>query len=189
MEKIELPENPLPTADAMALLADLQQRFDAAARALPQFAIDESTWDGLVFSVSGLRVTAALNEVSEMLAMPERITRVPGAKPWMLGLANIRSSLLPIIDLQLYLGARAVVTGKQARVLVIRQHGLVSGLLVPSVQGMRHFHVSDRVSDVRVKGALGAYVYEAFNEDDAIWPVISMPALASDPAFRSAVQT
>jgi twitching motility protein PilI len=189
MEKIELTEDILSPRDAMSQLVGLRRRFEVAARSLPQFAIDESTWDGLVFSVAGVRVTVALNEVSEMLAVPERITRMPGAKPWMLGLANIRSSLLPIIDLQIYLGARAVVMGKQARVLVIRQHGLVSGLLVPSVQGMRHFHVSDRVSDVRVKGALGAYVYEAFNEDEAIWPVISMPALASDPAFRSAVQT
>jgi twitching motility protein PilI len=189
MEKRQLTDDVLSPGDAMSRLADLQHRFQVAARSLPQFAADESTWDGLVFSVSGIRVTAALNEVSEMLAVPERITRVPGARSWMLGLANIRSSLLPIIDLQLYLGARAVVIGKQARVLVIRQHGLVSGLLVPSVQGMRHFHVSDRVSEVRVKGALGAYVYEAFNEDEAIWPVISMPALASDPAFRSAVKT
>lgn len=189
MEKIELTEDFVSPSDAMSQLAELQRRFDVAARSLPQFAVDESTWHGLVFSVAGVRVTAALGDISEMLALPERITRVPGARPWMLGLANIRSSLLPVIDLQLYLGARAVVMGKQSRVLVIRQHGMVSGLLVPSVQGMRHFHVSDRVSEVRVKGALGAYVYEAFNEDEVIWPVISMAALASDPAFRSAVQT
>lgn len=187
MEKIELVDDPLTAIEAVAVLADLEQRFDATSRALPQYAADATTWDGLVFSVAGVRVVAAMNEVSEMLPMQDRITRVPGAKDWVVGLANVRGSLLPIIDLQLFLRGKPVVVSKSTRILVLRQHGLVTGLLVPSVQGMRHFDLAARRAGARMKGPLGAYVYEAFGIDGEVWPVMSMVALAADPAFRSAV--
>ena len=93
---------------------------------------------------------------------------------------------LPIIDLQVYLGGKAIVPSKASRILVLRQRGLVVGLMVPSVQGMRHFNLSDRLPNARMKGELGAYVYEAFNLDGEMWPVFSMTALAADPEFRSA---
>jgi len=179
-------DNMLTVADALDYLADVEQRSRRAAQRLPESAPVRDVWDGLVFSVAGARVSAAMSEISEMLPYQDRITRVPGSKPWMLGLANVRSSLLPVIDLQLFLGAKAVVPSKAARILVLRLRGLVVGLLVPSVQGMRHFNLKDRVTNARLKGALGAYVYEAFNVGGEVWPVISMNALAADPAFRGA---
>ena len=172
----------------MASLADIEQRSQAAAKRLPQIEGSKEFWDALVFSVAGVRMTAAMNEVSEMLPYQEAITRVPGAKPWVLGLANVRGSLLPLIDLQVYLGAKAVVPSKACRILVLRLRGLVAGLLVPSVQGMRHFNLGDRLPNARMKGALGAYVYEAFSVEDEVWPVFSMSALAADPEFRSAAR-
>ena len=36
------------------------------------------------------------------------VTVVPGTKDWMLGLANIRGELLPIVDLQRYIGGAPV---------------------------------------------------------------------------------
>ncbi len=184
---IELPENILAPAAVMASLASIEERSHAAAKGLPESEGLIDIWDGLVFNVAGVRAVTAMNEISEMLPYQERITRVPGAKRWMLGLANVRGSLLPVIDLQVYLGGKAVVPSKATRILVLRLRGLVAGLLVPSVQGMRHFNLSERLPDARMKGALGAYVYEAFNFDDALWPVFSMSALAADPDFRKAV--
>lgn len=183
---IGVVEDTLTPSDALDLLADIERRSLSAAQRLPDTAPLTDVWDGLVFSVAGVRVAAAMCEVSEMLPYQDRITKVPGAKPWMLGLANVRSSLLPIIDLQLFLGAKPIVPSKSARILVLRLRGLVVGLLVPSVQGMRHFNVKDRMANARMKGALGAYVYEAFSVDRSVWPVISMAALAADPEFRTA---
>ena len=181
-------KNAMSAKDAMVALSDIEKRGKEAARLLPQIKGSTDLWDALVFSVSGVRVTAAMNEVSEMLPYRDAITRVPGAKPWMLGLANVRGSLLPVIDLQGFLGAKAIVPSKAARILVIRLRGLVAGLLVHSVQGMRHFNLADRVPNARMKGALGAYVYEAFGVDGEVWPVFSMKALAADPEFRSAAR-
>ena len=170
----------------MEVLVEIEQRSLEAAQRLPKSEGLRDIWDGLVFSVAGVRLVAAMSEVSEMLTHRDRITRVPGAKPWMLGLSNVRGSLLPVIDLQVYLGGKPIVPSKASRILVLRLRGLVAGLLVPSVQGMRHFNLSDRLPNARMKGALGAYVYEAFNLDGDVWPVFSMSALAADPEFRSA---
>jgi twitching motility protein PilI len=183
---VEPAETLMSAADALDFLADIERRSRLAAQRLPEAAPVRDVWDGLVFTVAGVRVAAAMNEVSEMLPFQDRITRVPGARPWMLGLANVRSSLLPVIDLQVFLGGKAVVPSKTTRILVLRLRGLVVGLLVPSVQGMRHFSLRDRVGNARMKGALGAYVYEAFNVDGGVWPVFNMTALALDPAFRTA---
>jgi twitching motility protein PilI len=183
---IELPENPLTATQVMAALAEIEAVSERTAQRLPETEAGRDIWQGLVFSVAGVRLACAMGEVSEMLPHREHVTRVPGAKRWVLGLANVRGSLLPVVDMQLYLGGKATVPSKATRILVLRMRGLVVGLLVPSVQGMRHFPQTKRLADARIKGALGAYVYEAFSLGDEIFPVISMHALAADPEFRSA---
>ena len=183
---MEFAQDTRSVTDAMAVLAEIEHRSQDAARQLPASQGLQDSWDGLVFSVAGMSVTAAVQEISEMLPYQDRITRVPGAKPWMLGLANVRGSLLPVIDLQLYLGSKALVPSTASRILVVRLRGIVAGVLVPSVQGLRHFNLGDRISNARMKGPLGAYVYEAFGVDNEVWPVLSMSALAADPTFRTA---
>lgn len=188
IEVIALGGKVISTQEAVAILAETEQRCRAAAARLPQLSQTRDVWDGLVFNVAGTRMVAAMNEVSEMLPFQERITHVPGAKSWVLGLANVRSSLLPVIDLQAFLGMKSLVPSKSARILVLRLRGLVVGLVVSSVQGMRHFSLDDRLPNARMKGALGAYVYEAFDVGGEIWPVFNMNALAADPEFRGAAR-
>lgn len=185
---IPLADNVLSASKAVEVLVEIERRSRAAASSLPQMSPVEDVWDGLVFSVAGVRITAAMNQISEMLPYPEHITRVPGSKSWMLGLANVRSSLLPVIDLQAFLGGKNVVPSKASRILVLRLRGLVVGLVVPSVQGMRHFSRQDQLPNARMKGPLGAYVYEAFSIGGEVWPVFNMHALAADPGFRTAAQ-
>lgn len=183
---IELPENPLTPTAAMAVLTDIERWSQQAAEQLPASSGASESWDGLAFFVAGVSLVASMNEVSEMLPAQHHITRIPGARPWVLGLANVRGNLLPVIDLQVFLGGKPVVVSKATRVLVVRQRGLECGLLVPAVHGLRHFDKGDRIEGARVKGALGAYVYDAFCVDDEVWPVFNMTALAADPAFRAA---
>jgi len=175
------------SAKLMHLLAGIEQQSRASGLGLPETEVHASIWDGLAYSITGVRVVTGMKEVTEMLTYPESITPVPGAKKWMLGLANVRGSLLPVVDLQLYLGGKAVVASKMARMLVLKMRGLVVGVLVPSVQGMRHFDEENRMLNARMKGALGAYVFEAYSVDGDIWPVFSLSALAADPVFRVAV--
>lgn len=167
-------------------LADLDRRSRAQESMVPATMVKEQDWQGLAFVLDGVKVVSAMNEIRELLPYPEAVTRVPGTKNWMLGLANIRGELLPIVDLQQFIGGGAIVVNDQSRVLVVRNRGASTGLLVSSVIGMRHLPVSKQIADAHFDGSLGRYVYDVFGLDDGIWPVFSMAALANDEHFMTA---
>jgi len=167
-------------------LADIDRRSRAQESLVPATVIKEEDWQGLAFVLDGVKVIAAMNEIRELLPYPESVTRVPGTKNWMLGLANIRGELLPIVDLQLFIGGGAISVNEQSRVLVIRNQGTSTGLLVSSVIGMRHLPVSKKMTDAHFEGSLGRYVYDVFGLEDGVWPVFSMAALANDEHFMAA---
>ena len=152
-------DNLLSADAAMALLSDIEQRSHEAAAHLPESSAVRDVWDGLVFSVAGVRIVAAMDEVSEMLPFQERITRVPGAKPWMLGLANVRGSLLPSSTCSCISVARRWCRPRLRASWCCVCVGWWRGLLVPRYRGMRISVFHDRLSDARMKGALrGLYV-------------------------------
>ncbi len=171
---------------ALGRLRDIERRSQKQESLVPSVVVKEEDWQGLAFTLDGVKVISAMTEVRELLPYPESVTRVPGTKSWMLGLANIRGELLSIVDLQQFVGGGAVAINEQCRVLVIRNKGMSTGLLVASVQGMRHLPVNKQITDAQFEGVLGRYVYDVFKLDDGIWPVFSMAALANDERFLSA---
>ncbi len=64
---------------------------------------------------------------------------MPGVKPWVKGVANLRGRLLPVMDLGGFLGLELSKARKQRRVLVVEYNDLFVGLLVDEVVGMQHF--------------------------------------------------
>ena len=169
-------------------LADMDRRSREQESLVPATMVKEEDWQGLAFVLDGVKVITAMNEIRELLPYPEAVTRVPGTKSWMLGLANIRGELLPIVDLQQFIGGSAVVVDDHSRVLVIRNKGASTGLLVSSVLGMRHLPLNAQIADAHFEGVLGQYVYDVFGLEDGVWPVFSMAALANDNKFMAAQQ-
>jgi len=154
------------TAVAIARLGEYARRSEAQEEKVPATLVKEEDWQGLAFVLDG--------------------TRVPGTRNWMLGLANIRGELLPIVDLQQFMGSAPVPLNERCRVLVIRNRGASTGLLVSSVLGMRHLPLEKQIADADFEGVLGQYVYDVFALEDGVWPVFSMAALANDERFLSA---
>ena len=62
-------------------------------------------WVGVAFRLAGEVFLVAREETREVLAYPAAVTRVPGARSWIRGLANVRGQLLPIVDLRAFLGS------------------------------------------------------------------------------------
>ena len=179
----EAPDATRSAGELLGMLADLERRFQESARNLPELETTESRWQGLAFQVAGVRLVSATVELSELLPYPSMISRVPGAQDWIVGIANVRGTLLPITDLQAYLGAKRLVPTKASRVMVVRYGQLLSGLLVPAAFGMKQFDFEQHVPNARMEGTVGAYVSEAFQVEREIWPVFSIRALVSDPRF------
>jgi twitching motility protein PilI len=109
---------------------------------------------------------------------------VPGTRPWVKGLANIRGTLLPIMDLQDYLGLSAIHLRTQSRILVIQQNEMAAGLLVDEVLGLKHFDPEERTTRIKkMDPATKAYIRGAFSQGGQIWHLFDMSVLAEDPQF------
>ena len=172
--------------DLILFLKDIESRSLQHVAELPQQHNMAGIWEGILFMVLGVPVVAPLKDVKEILNFPSVLTRVPGARSWLLGVANIRGNLLPVIDLQRYLGGEKIVTGKRSRILVIDQNGIRAGLLVGGVQGLRHFKDEQNCAVPTLESSLRRYVHKAFNLADEIWPVFSIQALAESTDFQVA---
>ena len=122
-----------------------------------------------------------------MLPPPE-YTRVPGAKPWLLGIANVRGDLLPLIDLRRLLGNDSTPISRTTRVLVYNADQTPAGFLVDEVAGFRRFNPPDQRHElVPDEGdALNPYLIGAFVRDGQLWLAMSLSKLVTSPAFQNA---
>ena len=77
-----------------------------------------------------------MDDVIEILDLPV-LSNVPLTQPWVRGIANVRGSLLPVIDLNGYLGNEVPRVTNKTRVLVIDFNGVYSGLVVDALDGQR----------------------------------------------------
>ncbi|MEE7560512.1 chemotaxis protein CheW, partial [Xanthomonas sp. Kuri4-2] len=75
----------------------------------------------------------------ELLKVQEVVLPVPllplrGTPPSMLGIMNLRGQVVPVLDLGLHLGASAVGSDMQTRVVVLEENGETMGLRVSAVE-------------------------------------------------------
>ncbi|MDG1495156.1 MAG: chemotaxis protein CheW [Porticoccaceae bacterium] len=99
----------------------------------------------IAFNVLGYDYLIPLDEVSEILELPESI-KLPRVKSWITGLANVRGRLLPIVDLAAFLGGSLCSTVRDRRVLVLDINSVYVGVIVDSVQGIKSLPVDQHQS-------------------------------------------
>ncbi len=143
-------------------------------------------WLGLAFRVREQWCVAPREDVREILPTPP-MSRVPGAKPWLLGVANVRGGILPVADVAQFLGQGRRVDAPAMRVLVVNSSRIPAGLLVDEVAGYRQFAVGDqRHERVAEAGALAPYLLGAFEREERTWLALSLQKLVLSPEFAHA---
>ncbi len=167
----------------LSLLREIERRSLVNARGLPQREETHELWHGIGFRIGDARLVAPLTQVNEILHYP-RLTTVPGTLAWVKGLANIRGTLLPVMDLRAYLEQPSGSFGSRSRIMVIREGDVTAGLLVDEVMGLKHFEAEEVATRVpRIESTLRPYIQGAFKQSDQVWYVFDMTALAGDPHF------
>jgi len=153
---------------------------------MPALDLVEEEWVGVGFRIGDSKLIASMSEVKEILDLPE-YTMVPGVKSWIVGVANVRGSLLPILDMKTYLLGEDIRQRKRGRVIVIDYKGFNTGLIVEEVYGMRHFRESDATGEIpEVHNELSPYIEKAFKQHDEHWPVFNFNEMAQDERFAHA---
>jgi len=166
---------------------ELLQELDRRARAAVAGALEataEQAWIGVAFRMGGETFLVARDEAREVMGVPAPLTRVPGAREWVRGLANVRGQLLPVIDLKQYLGSGETQPGRNARVIVVNHREVPAGLVVDEVLGFRRFseqefHAEPPMTMIRCE----LYLAGSFRRGTEAWPVFSLRKLVESPAF------
>ena len=98
-------------------------------------AVEELTDDEqmVVFRLGKEEYGAPIESVQEIVRVPEELTRVPNAPPFVEGVINLRGSVLPVVDLRQRLGLQTVCRSDQQRVMVFLIDGMRTGFIVDSV--------------------------------------------------------
>lgn len=136
---------PLAHENPFQWLGELQKLAKQQVSSLPQPEVVQETWRGIAFRLNQYKLLVNLKDINEILHCPKAISRVPGARPWIHGIANIRGQLLPVIDLKACLGGPNTVLKNSTRLLIMNHANIFSGVLVDEVLGIKHF--SDRLPD------------------------------------------
>ncbi|MBV8062267.1 MAG: purine-binding chemotaxis protein CheW [Nevskia sp.] len=169
------------TGQPFELLYALENRLRAAR--LDIAAGQTQSWTGLAFRLGERWLVAPREDVREVIT-PPKVTRIPGAKPWLLGVANVRGNLLPVTDLGQMLGQAREPEHRDQRVLVFNSDRVPAGVLVDEVAGYRQFAPSDQRHELaRGQGPLEPYLLGGFAREGRNWLVLSLYKLTSAQAF------
>ena len=173
-----------PQIDPLALLQKMQEHSRRTAPGLPEQVQAAPLWSGLGFRVADLQMVTPLDHVSEVLPCPT-YTLVPGTKKWLKGIANVRGTLVTIVDLPQYFGKESVRLDERARLLVLNNPGIATALLVNEVVGLRHFDLEQEKRSISgLDDPAMAHVTGAFLRDNVLWGVFDMHSLAESETFR-----
>lgn len=104
----------------------------------------------------------------EVIAPPP-VSRIPNTAPWLRGLANVRGTLVPVIDASLAFGVTREV-GIPAYLLIFGHGETVIGLLIDGLPRLLDIDVSDLVTDrPEVPRLLGDSVTAAYENGGRRW--------------------
>lgn len=173
-------------ATPFEVLAEYEQRSLVHAAGAPEQIEAAGLWRGIGFRIGDRYFVSSIAEVNEILTLP-LLTVVPGARSWLLGIANVRGNLVPVIDLRDFVGGGRSVTSETTRVLVVRQHGGNAGLLIDEVLGQRSFSEEQLAATVgEVDEKYGRFVGENVQLDEVLWGLFSMAELIHSAEFQQA---
>jgi len=170
------------TMDGLALLVEYEQRIKEAAVELPGREEVRERWTGVGFRLGDELLLAPMAEVQEVLD-PPTMTRVPGTAPWFLGVANVRGTLLPMMDLHgLMIGGRSSAP-RNARILVYSGEGVAAGFRVDDVFGLKRFYTDEMTeADTRIE-VLQPYTEGGFQRGEEAWSIFSFARFVTSSHF------
>jgi len=141
-------------------------------------------WRGIGYRVGSRLFVSGIDEISELLAVP-LLTPVPGTQAWLLGVANVRGNLVPVVDLSRFLFGERTLHTERSRLLVVRQGAGNVALLVDGVSSQRTVDTeARRAAEQEDDPRLSRFVEERVGEPRLA--VFSMGRLVRAPDFRQA---
>lgn len=168
------------------LLREMERR-SRTAHAGQGAAGSGAEWVGVGFRIGEEQFVATRDHVREVLMLPDTMTRVPGARRWLLGIANLRGHLLPLVDVKLLLGSGRTTLRRTTRVISVNHREVPAGLVVDEVVGFRRFmdhEYQDEVAETIVR--CDRFLHGAYRRGEESWPVFDLFEFVESNMFLQA---
>jgi twitching motility protein PilI len=144
-------------------------------------------WVGVGFRIGDERFLASRESVREVLMLPDSMTRVPGARRWLLGIANLRGHLLPLVDVKLLLGSGRTSLRRTTRVVSVNHREIPAGLVVDEVLGFRRFGNFEFTAEwPETVVRCDRFLTGAYRRSEEIWPVLDLFSFIESNLFLQA---
>jgi len=155
----------------------LTQRSADAATTQPPVAPPQSV-EYLVFVTRDRKLAVPITDVREIRSWSEP-TPLPHAPPHLLGVVNLRGTVLPVIDLALRLKIDRTPAGARNVFVVVEVDGRPIGLLVEAVADIHKSNGEDRQPvPATAEGSVTPCIESLLLANDAMIQILDLPALS-----------
>ncbi len=137
----------------------------------------------VAFRVAGESYGLSIDQISEISKIFDT-TPVPRTADFVIGIGNVRGSVIPIIDLARRLQLGSVVPARAARVLIVRHKDELYGLVVDQVLDVVTIAPEDlEEAPGAIAGARGEYIRALTRLEDDILIVLEMSTVLAAGDF------
>jgi twitching motility protein PilI len=170
---------------ALDLFRELERNYEHAATSRP--AADEHVmlWVGTHLGIAGVSLLVGAGELDEIIETPA-VTRIPGTKPWVVGLAAHKGGLLPIFSGDVFFRGAPYSGRVREYCMVVRRHGLHFGLTLSGVHRDMKFPLEERDMSIPVDPDFADYCLGGFHHDGNFLAVLDIDKLVADAELSSA---
>lgn len=167
-------------ATAWGALEELRDRFADAAEPPPSAVpAAPAQWLGVSLAVAGTRLLVAVTDLDAIIETP-LVTRVPGTRPWVLGIAAHQGGLLPLFCGDELFGQRPQGGRMRDYCMVIKQPGYYFGITLSKVEGTVKLPLRGRIEQYSEADGLAACCTGAFHYEDQLLGVLDIGKLVAD---------
>lgn len=112
----------------------------------------------VVFTLASVEYGLDISHVQEIMRLPE-VTPIPNAADYIVGIINLRGSIIPILDLKLRLFGSSTVFNDDTRVIVLEFENKRTGFIVDEVSEVINIPYEQVImTDTMTEGNYSAYM-------------------------------
>ncbi|MDA7952132.1 MAG: chemotaxis protein CheW [Pirellulaceae bacterium] len=138
---------------------------------------NQNTLQLVSFQLADEEYGVEIMKVQEIILMGE-ITRVPQTPAYIKGLINLRSTVIPVVDLRLRFGLNSQEATENSRIMVVNVRGKTIGIVVDSVSEVLRVAESDVADPLpTVSGVEREYIPGLINLDSRLLVLLDIDKL------------
>lgn len=173
------------TATAQQALQSLERIYAREGIAPPEPENRVMLWVGTSLSIAGIPLLVGEGEIDEIIETPA-VTGIPGTKPWVMGVATHKGSLLPIFSGDAFFRKKLYAGRPRDYCMVIRRPGFHFGMTLSAIERDMKFPIELRDMSCSIDSDFADLTLGGFHMNEKILAVLDIDKLVTDVDFSNA---